>query len=199
MLKIDQKELEKCADYLETHKWGQVQNDSSDKETGFIYYINSYDLLKQLCDLNECDFDYAINRFYNFWCSTACEQMLCELGATKEPNKKDHDKDVFIKGTPFDVKLTLLSSKAPRCDLTSREGKDKLIEWLIQNASQEGRKQNCNRLFIVCVASDYGKMQRLKCNQEKIAKSLLNFMRYYYDKELHKMGDIYADLIIVRE
>lgn len=197
-MQISQEELNKCADYLATHKWGAIQNDKGDRETGFIYYINTYELLEKLCKLNESNFDYAINRFYNFWCSANCEKMLCELGAEKVQDVKDHDKDIFIKKIPFDVKLTILSSRAPQCNLEIRDGKDKLIKWLIENASKESRQQNCNRLFIVCVAETYEEMQRLKSNQEKISKALFNFMKYYYNKELNKVENIYADLIIVK-
>ena len=88
--------------------WG-VQNNEQDRKTKFIYDIRDFKTLKLLCDnalTKEEDRKYAYHRWVNFCSSIYCEQLFCKYGAEKVENRKDKNKDIYIDGIEYDVKLT---------------------------------------------------------------------------------------------
>lgn len=183
-------------------KW-EVQSDKKDYDTNFIYYCHTLLQVIELSDCNAVDVKYAVHRWYNFWCSKFAEHCLCENGAVAEDNQKHHDIDLYIKDIHYDVKVTVLPKEFPTdTDLTTRDSKNRLIRWFIEKQSKEGRLHNENKLYFVCVGTDYTDSMLLKCNFEKISECANKFMNYYKDHELNKVkcGDkeIYADLIIVK-
>lgn len=128
-----------------------VQNDRLDKETGFIYYCTRLDQVEDLAESNETDTQYAIHRWYNFQCSKWVEWLFAEQGARPNPNEKDHDVDFTLQGIDFDVKVSVISSKYQgNKNLANRDAKKEYIDWLLANASQEGRKHTANKIFVIC-------------------------------------------------
>ena len=169
----DIKEIPKAINFIENFKW-QVQNDKQDQDTGFIYYCTRIDQVIDLALANEVDLGYSIHRWYNFNCSKQVENIFCECGATPYLNEKDHDIDLTIEGIPFDIKLSIISSAYNKpIDLTKRKDKNEYIEWLQQNASQEGRKHTKNKIYVIC-----DKTQD-KCDFERIRAKTKAFMDYF--------------------
>ena len=183
-------------------KW-EVQNDKKDYDTNYIYFCHTLLQVIELSDCNAVDVKYAVHRWYNFWCSKFAEHCLCENGAVAEQTQKHHEIDLYIKDIHYDVKLTILPKDLPSdTDLTTREGKNRLIQWFMTNQSKEGRIHNENKLYFVCVGKDYADSIMTKCDFRKVSECATKFMNYYKDHELNKVkfGDkeIYADLIIVK-
>lgn len=200
MLKIDQQELDRCAKYLAMpdHSWGKVQNDANDKETGFIYFCDRMSQVLDLCIANDSPFDYALHRWFNFHTSKQVENIFCELGATHEQNEKNHDIDIYFNDTPYDIKLSVMPSAFKGKPLATRAERNELINWLINNASKEGRHQNANRLYIVCDAETQEQMLLLKGNYDKIKAQCQKFVDYYKSHPLNKIGDKFYDIIVIR-
>lgn len=172
-------------------KWS-VQNDRSDDDTNFIYYCQRLDQVISLAMSNEIDVGYALHRWYNFQCSKWCEQMFCENGAIPYEDEKDHDVDITIDGIPFDVKLSIISPLfTGDRDLTSRKAKNEYIAWLKSNASQEQRKHDANKIFII--VDDI----KSKCDVIPICDKIIKFVKYFKEnKQKYKDAEI-CELIYV--
>ena len=132
----------------------KMQNNTLDRKTKFIYYVDNFDTLKLLCNTTlskEKDRQYAYHRWANFCSSIYCEQLFCKYGAEKVNNLKDKEKDIYIGNIPYDVKLTVYpTTTAVKYDLRTEEGKEGMIRWFYNNQSNEGRQHYKNRIFIVC-------------------------------------------------
>lgn len=155
---------------LITPSW-RVQNNFTDRRTNFIYNITTLNQCLSQIQFTGVDKDYALHRWFNYHTSKHCETIFTEFGATPEPDKYNHDIDIYINGVPFDVKLTVYPAKLAGhpYDPTTRDGKDMLIRWYYANQSQQARKQMVNRIYVVCDAND--ERDRLSL------KSDFNFMR----------------------
>lgn len=195
-----QQEIQKCKPYL-LQKWS-VQNNEQDRETNFIYYCKSLESCKLLAKENNVNEIYAIHRWYNFVCSKATEEIMCELGATPYENPKNHEIDLFLKDTNFDIKVCKFVLKVEQ-DLYSRQSKNDMIIWLMDKQSKEGRVHNDNKLYIVCVATTEEKAIMLKSDFQKIRSSCERFVEFYKDKPFNQVAfggkKLFADLIYVKE
>lgn len=198
-----EEELSKCLNYLSSN-WA-MQNQKDDSNTNFIYHCNTVDEVIKQATINKASINYALHRWYNYKTSTQVEQIFCQFGAIKEQNKYHHDIDIYINNIPFDVKLTVFPSKIPHTlDLTTREDKNKLINWYYNNQSKENRKQIVNRLYVVV---DGKNNMALKSNKSLIVPKITNFMTYTQKYGLNqlfinldgKTYKIYSDLIYVKE
>jgi hypothetical protein len=164
-------------DILLKENW-KKQNDNDDFDTNFIYYCKTYNQVIDIAECNDADLVMATHRWYNFVCSKAVEEMFCELGAVAEQNEKDKFTDFYINNIPFDLKLTIVPNNFQDLDLTTRKNKDELIKWLYANQSQEGRKHERNRIFVVCKGKTYFDSLWLKHQFETIRKKIKAFMAY---------------------
>lgn len=178
--KFTEQQLEK--DLIRTFQiisstWG-MQNNHSDKASGFIYRMNSLDECLSEIRRTKVNKDYALHRWYNYITSTRCEYIFCEYGAVHDSDKFNHDIDIYIDGIPFDVKLTLYPAKLSSrpYDLSTRKGKDDMIRWYYSHQSQENRKQILNRLYVVCDATSYNESLLMKCNFSLMRKYIKAFM-----------------------
>ena len=183
-------------------KW-EVQNNKKDIDTNFIYYCHTLLQVIELSDCNAVDVKYAVHRWYNYWCSKYAEHCLCQNGAVAETNTKHHDIDLYVKDIHYDVKVAVLPKEMPtNTDFGSRDGKNRLIKWFVEQQSKEGRYHDTNKLYFVCVAGDHSDCLMVKSDFNKIEESAKKFMDYYKDHELNKIEingkTIYADVIIVK-
>ena len=165
------------SDILLAEKWDK-QTDANDFDTGFIYYCKEYRQVVDLAYANDVDLVVATHRWYNFVCSKAVEEIFCELGARAEKNEKDKYTDFYINDIPFDLKVSVVPAKYPESDLTKRVEKNKLIKWLYENQSQEGRKHERNRIFIICKGNTYFDSLWLKHDFEKIKAKVKAYLDY---------------------
>ena len=197
MVRIAEREYEKCVEKLKDLPWGSIQNDTYDNKSDFIYYVNSVDLVEKLSAINGCSFEYALNRFYCYITSKKVEQILCKLGAKREKNERNHDIDVYINDIPFDIKLTVLPRLFKGENLKSRETKNRLAGWYMNNASTGRRKQQCNRLYIVCTGSTYEECLAMKSDFCGIEEACKEFLKYHKDRQFNVINGNYVDVIIV--
>ncbi len=170
-------ELQKTLEHIGPN-WKR-QNDHSDRSTNFIYTAESYDDVVSKAEAAGCDVKYALHRWYNFKTSKECERIFAACGAKREVNPKNKTVDFYVNGEPFDLKLTVypakLSVRHPY-NLTTREGKNRMIRWLYENQSQGGRKHLANRLFIVCEGEDPYESLKLKSDFAQIEQGIKEYM-----------------------
>ncbi|MBT8318360.1 MAG: hypothetical protein HKP59_12125 [Lutibacter sp.] len=201
-----EKELKKRVEF--EYFWGRKQADDFDKQTNFIYKINSFETVlleietkfKDNSKYNDLK-NYALNRWFNFWSATAVEYFFCEHEIVKPyPNLKDKFTDFFIDEIPFDHKTTVFPKGFNKSVPYAIEHKNELIEWLYQNQSQQQRKHFSNRIFIVLVNyEDENKHWKLKSElswlQQIISTYLCKFDISNLYSFTHKNNIVKADVI----
>ncbi len=170
--------------------WGRFQNDLWDKSTSFIYKTFVFeDLITQIkIHFNNLKtetsfvlyFNYALNRWYNFWSAKAVEMMFTQcpkVTAHKDPYDKHID--FWIDNIPFDHKTSVFPKGFGKSFTYAQQHTEELVQWLYDKQSQQGRKHLKNRLFVVLYQKD-GAHWQLKANlnliKSHVEKYLQNFM-----------------------
>lgn len=149
---VTREEIKKALKYL-YQDW-QMQNNNLDATTKFIYKIKTVKKLKSICEEQNIDFNYAIHRWYNFYCAKQHENIFIQLGAKKESNAYHKTIDFYLFDIPFDLKTTYfpnaLKQGKLKYNVATRRGKNNLIQWLYTHQSKQSRFHLENRLFIIC-------------------------------------------------
>ena len=184
-------ELKKRLQYK--YIWGQKQNDIWDFHTNFIYSTLRWEELvfkmKQTAadnNLKKIDlFNYAANRWFNFWSSVAVEEIFCSIPDVKAvANKKDKQKDFFLCGIPFDHKTSVFPRQFKKSYEYAQSNKAELITWLYQNQSIQKRHHLKNRLFIVVFAEN-GEHWKLKAEISLLKNSIEKYVEGFKPEQLH--------------
>ena len=142
--------------------------------------IDKADVLFNVCRRvlsREDDRNYAYHRWINSSISHYCENLFCKYGAQKVENKKDKEKDFFINGVPFDLKVTNYPMTAyEHFDLSNDIGKKDLILWYYKNQAVD-RKHLKNKIYIVCMGSTEEEKWQNRINLELIENKIKEFMK----------------------
>ena len=132
-----------------------MQNDLFDAQTRFVYSVSAFDQV--LDDLKrrfsaapdrEALFNYALNRWYNFWSARAVEEIFGRLdNVTPAENRRDRLVDFTLNGVRFDHKTSVFPRGFGH-DLTYAVNHPRiLIDWFYRHQSQQQRLHFDNRLF----------------------------------------------------
>ncbi len=188
------------------YRWGGVQNDRRDNATNFVYSIPSFDdLLAEIRSRfgqnpdHDAWFNYALNRWYNFWSARAVEEIFGALDRViPARDKRDRLADFTIGNIRFDHKTTVFPKGFGRDLSYAQDHPQELIAWLYAHQSQEGRKHLRNRLFIVLYARD-GRHWKLKAEiawlksliEAYVANfALANLYRFSLERDSTTLADI---------
>lgn len=176
-----------------SYKWLRKQNNQWDAHTNFVYDISNWDdLLPRIEQIPESHefkrtelFNYAINRWYNFWSATAVEQIFTEIkGVKSAPNAKDREVDFELFGINFDHKTSVFP-KHLKNDLPYAQANERnLIEWFYNNQSSQKRQHFKNRIFVV-VHSNRGDHWKLKAELELIKTEIHNYVSKFSVEQLY--------------
>jgi len=169
--------------------WGRFQNDIWDKSTSFIYKTFYFeDLITQIkTHFNNLKtdtsfvlyFNYAINRWYNFWSAKGVEKIFCDLpGVKPELNSFSKTKDFYIQGIPFDHKTTVFPKTYTKTIYEAIKNPKDLTNWLYKNQSHQGREHFKNRLFVVLYNKD-GQHWQLKAELNLIKKNIEKYIKNF--------------------
>lgn len=184
-------ELKKRHQY--SYKWFRKQNDEWDRYTQFIYQISNWEALIRkiaiVAEAQELDkqqiFQYAANRWYNFWSAQAVEQIFTEIeGIEPAAETKDSEKDFYIFGIPFDHKTSVFPKQFEKSFQYAQSHKSELIEWLYKNQSTQKRHHLKNRLFIVVYAEN-GEHWKLKAEILVLKKAIEKYITSFKQEPLH--------------
>ena len=175
------------------YKWFRKQNDVWDNYTNFIYRTSSWDTLVQkiaiVAEAQELDkqqiFQYAANRWYNFWSAQAVEQLFTEMeGIEPVVETKDSEKDFYLLGIPFDHKTSVFPNQFQKTFEYAQNHKTELIDWLYKNQSTQKRHHFKNRLFIV-VYDNNQEHWKLKAEIEMLKKMIQKYVVAFRPEQLH--------------
>lgn len=177
------------------YKWGRKQDNSFDDMTKFIYQVTYFDdLLAQTKSRFKNNpnydtiFNYALNRWYNFWSAMAVEDIFCSLDRVK-PAKNNRDRlvDFQIDSVTFDHKTSVFPRQYNRSLEYAKGNPHDLIEWLYNNQSQEQRKHLKNRLFIV-LYSHTDEHWKLKAEISWLQELIQVYVRNFDPANLHEFS-----------
>ena len=154
-LQLREQELKKR--WAHPYRWGRVQNDLFDNQTRFVYRVPAFDdVMAQLerrfsaSPNRDAFFNYALNRWYNFWSARAVEEIFCDLdGVTPAKNQYDRLVDFTLNGVRFDHKTSVFPRGFGHDLSFAVNHSSALIAWLYRNQSQQQRKHHGNRLFLM--------------------------------------------------
>lgn len=203
-----EKELIKRHQY--PYNWFRKQNNEWDAYTRFIYKTPNWEaLIRKIEILAESQkynkqqlFQYAANRWYNFWSAKAVEQIFTQIeGIEPVANAKDSEKDFYLFGTPFDHKTSVFPKRFVKSLEYAQNHKAELIEWLYKNQSTQKRYHLKNRLFIV-VHAENGEHWKLKAQISLLKKTIEKYVASYRPEQLHSFSFVegqitYSDIIWV--
>ncbi len=184
-------ELKKRHQY--SYKWFRKQNDQWDRYTHFIYQIPNWEALVRkiaiVAESQEADkqqiFQYAANRWYNFWSAQAVEQIFAEIdGIELVSETKDSEKDFYLFGIPFDHKTSVFPKQFEKSYEYAQSHKTELIEWLYKNQSTQKRHHFKNRLFIVAYDRN-GEHWKLKAEISLLKKSIQKYVASFRPEQIH--------------
>lgn len=177
------------------YQWGQRQNDDWDQLTNFIYdfwqweaVVEAMKATVEACDLPKRDlFNYAANRWFNFWSAMAVEQIFARSEhVIPSLNRKNRLVDFSLYGVEFDHKTSVFPKGMGETFYYCQKHEGELLNWLYKNQSQEGRKHMGNRLFIVVYAAD-GEHWKLKAEISWLQSVIEDYLKYFKVENLREM------------
>lgn len=167
--------------------WGTKQNNLLDKSTNFIYDIFEFDILvDKLKNESQETFNYALNRWYNFWSAWAVEKIFCSHQKVKPAPEKDRFTDFFIDNINFDHKTTVFPNAYNQNIQFAYKNPVDLINWLYKNQSQQQRCHYKNRLFLVLFSSDL-QHWKLKANISFLSQKINHYLDNFSIEKLQKI------------
>ncbi len=189
------------------YQWGKKQNDKWDNYTNFIYDFLSWEAVVEAMKatteaygLNKRElFNYAANRWFNFWSAMAVEQIFTEIdGVTPSLNHKDRLVDFNLRGIDFDHKTSVFPEAYKQTFYYAQHHHEELLYWLYKNQSQQQRKHLENRLFIVTYAED-GEHWKLKAEIRLLKQCIQKYVSTFDASKLEQLQlnnkSIYSDII----
>lgn len=138
--------------------WGRAQGDRWDRLSNFIYRVKTLRGARSQAQaraiaegLNVAAFEaYTVRRWYNHHTHDQILQMfLAHPLVEPESNKKHHAIDFYLRGLPFDLKISRFPQAYAQSIEFARQNPHHLARWQYEHQSQEGRYHTGNRLFIV--------------------------------------------------
>ncbi|PZD79099.1 hypothetical protein [Mesonia sp. K7] len=207
MVSLEQIETELKKRHQFPYRWMRKQNNAWDKHTNFIYKTQTWkDLCHQIenasikikVDKDQL-FQYAANRWYNFWSAKAIEQIFtsCENVRPVE-NTKSKTCDFYIENISFDHKTSVFPKRYPKSLSEAQQNPCELLHWLYQNQSQQGRKHLKNRLFLVVYQQDQ-QHWKLKAEIKWLSTRIKNYVFTFDAARLTKLNfkenHAFADII----
>lgn len=192
-MKLEQIENELRKRHRYPYRWYRKQNNQWDSYTNFIYktplweeLVDKIQSISKSSNLEEEEvFQYAANRWYNFWSSQAVESIFCEIEGIKPAyNSKDKEKDFFLSGIPFDHKTSVYPKQFGKSFDYAQSHKSELIEWFYKNQSKQKRYHLKNRLFVV-VYNENGAHWKLKAELSLLKNVIEEYVSTFKPEQLH--------------
>ncbi len=155
---LEHLEIELKKRWKHPYHWNRKQSDDWDHATRFIYKTSSWDQvldeIKHYTLENNFDrysfFNYAINRWYNFWSAQAVESLFTAMpGFAANPQPLENQYDFKWLGEPIDHKTSVFPKGFGESYAFAKAHKKQLIHWFYKHQSTGQRFHLNNRLFIV--------------------------------------------------
>ncbi len=203
---LEQIEVELKKRWAYPYQWGRKQNNAWDKQTQFIYSVNTFSQLqerlnefKDLFNFLELQ-NYAFNRWYNFKSAQAIEYIFCSHSKVNAAaNPKDREKDFYINNLAFDHKTTVFPKGfSHTLDYTTKR-RSELLKWLYINQSKQQRFHLKNRLFLM-LHSKSNEHWKLKAELKWLNILIWDYLDAFDNNQLlklkHSKGIVVCDILV---
>ena len=138
--------------------WGRAQGDQWDRLSNFIYRLQTLQGVRRQAQavakaagLSTKEFEaYSVRRWYNHHTHDQILQMF-EAHAEVQPedNRKHRTVDFYLRGLPFDLKVSRFPQAYPKSLKYAWQHRHHLALWQYEHQSKQGRYHTGNRLFII--------------------------------------------------
>lgn len=185
------------------YQWKRVQNNQLDRLTSEIYHLYGVkSVLNAFSGYSKEVINYALNRWYNFFSAKGVEYIFTSHENVHEHPNRYHKKiDFFIDDIPFDHKTTVLPKSLDNNIEYALENKEKLIQWLYENQSKQGRYHLGNRLFVLVFDSKELQHWKVKAEIALIKERIEQYLRNFNANNLVRLNlngrEIKSDIIFV--
>jgi hypothetical protein len=138
--------------------WGRAQGDQWDRLSNFIYRVKTWRGMQSQARAVataaalpvEAFEAYAVRRWFNHHTHDQILAMfLAQPQVQAEPERRHHTIDFYLRGLPFDLKISLFPRAYPESLDFAQAQPHHLAHWLYQHQSKQGRYHTGNRLFII--------------------------------------------------
>jgi|AntDeeMinimDraft_4_1070355.scaffolds.fasta_scaffold04918_4 hypothetical protein len=190
------------------HQCGQKQNDRWDGLTDFVYdywkweavvqaikaIVEAYDLPKRKF------FNYAANRWFNFWSEMAVEQIFVEsTHVIPSVDRKNRLVDFTLNGVDFDHEILVYPKDFGQTFFYAQNHGEELLRWFFKNQNQGQQEGSSNTLLMVLHAENDAHW-KLKAEVIWLKNIIEDHLKYFKPSELKsiQVGEgktVYTDLI----
>ncbi|RME77066.1 MAG: hypothetical protein D6784_04415 [Chloroflexi bacterium] len=138
--------------------WGRKQENRWDALSRFVYRTATLEDVRRQAQTTAAEhrldapaFEaYAVRRWFNFHTHNRILQMfLSHPDVEPEQNRRHHSIDFYLRGIPFDLKISEFPRGYPQSLAYARQNPHHLAVWQYRNQSRQGRYHTGNRLFVV--------------------------------------------------
>jgi hypothetical protein len=138
--------------------WGRPQGDFWDRLSNFIYHTKTLQgvqrqaqALARAKGLGVEAFEaYTLRRWYNHHTHDQILQLFYQHPEiTPEVDPKHRTIDFYLRGLPFDLKISRFPRAYPKTLKYAWQNRHHLAQWQYENQSRQGRYHTSNRLFII--------------------------------------------------
>jgi hypothetical protein len=138
--------------------WGRTQEDRWDRLSNFVYeektlrgVLGRTEAVARAKGLDVKRFkQYAIRRWYNHHThDQILEMFYAHPSVQPQENRKHHSIDFYLRGIPFDLKISRFPRAYPESLEYAWQHRHHLALWQYENQSKQGRYHAGNRLFII--------------------------------------------------
>ncbi|MCB0207770.1 MAG: hypothetical protein KDJ52_00485 [Anaerolineae bacterium] len=138
--------------------WGRAQSNHWDQLSNFVYQTlllsQLWHHITHIAQAEQIDPElfgaYTIRRWYNHHTHDQILQtFLAHPDVEAEPDTKHHTIDFYLRGIPFDLKISRFPRAYPETLKYAWQNRHHLALWQYQHQSKQGRYHTGNRLFIM--------------------------------------------------
>ncbi len=166
--------------------WGRTQEDRWDQLSRFVYRIKTLQGVRRQAQAQakaaglpvEAFEAYAVRRWFNNHTHNQILAMfLAYPDVQPEVNSRHHTIDFYLRGIPFDLKISLFPQAYPESIAFAQQNPHQLAQWQYEHQSKQGRYHIGNRLFIILYHRTQPELSwQLRRDFETLAQLVQNFL-----------------------
>jgi hypothetical protein len=166
--------------------WGRSQEDRWDQISTFVYRIKTLQGVRRQAQAQakaaglsvEAFEAYAVRRWFNHHTHNQILAMfLAHPTVQPEANSRHHTIDFYLRGIPFDLKISLFPKAYPESIAYAQQNPHHLAQWQYEHQSKQGRYHIGNRLFIILYHRTQPELSwQLRRDFETLEQLIQNFL-----------------------
>ncbi|MFQ5610830.1 MAG: hypothetical protein ACE5H9_01710 [Anaerolineae bacterium] len=166
--------------------WGRLQGDRWDRLSEFVYRIKTLRGLRRQARARakaegldvEAFESYALRRWFNHHTHNEILAMfLAHPDVQPEENRRHRTIDFYLRGIPFDLKVSRFPRAFPHSIEAARANPHLLAKWQYEHQSRQGRYHIANRCFVILHHRANPKVSwRLRCDFAGLQDSVRGFL-----------------------